>query len=145
MASALARTGLPLNDDLVDYILSLSTSLQDLISVVLTSKAFYNVYRLRPHSIIQNMAWNIAGGAMPVALRCIRWTEKDGIKGGEDAEKACLENNSLIANKELKRLRKMAKVVDELERQFARKCVFLASVPRSFRLFIHTLLFFLML
>jgi hypothetical protein len=121
MGSPPARTGLPLNDDLVDYILSLSTSLQDLISTVLTSKAFYNVYRLHPHSIIRSIACNIAGGAMPVALRCIRWTKKDGFKGGEDVERACLENNGLVTDKELKKLQRIAKAVDDLERDFSRR------------------------
>jgi hypothetical protein len=121
--SASPRAGLPLNDDIVDRILAFSYSLQDLISAVLTSKAFHDVYKVRPHSIKRKIAWNMIGDALPTAIRCIRWVDndKDAFEGGEMLENDCLEGSPIVTNEELVKLKEMADIVAELENVFSRK------------------------
>ena len=112
-----------MNDDIVDRILAFSCSLQDLISAVLTSKAFHDVYKVRPHSIKRKVAWNMTGEALPTAIRCIRWSGhvKDAFEGGEMLENDCLEGSPIVTNEEVIKLKEMADVVVELKNVFSRK------------------------
>ncbi|KAF5343246.1 hypothetical protein D9758_013412 [Tetrapyrgos nigripes] len=64
---------LPLDDDVLDRILTFSPSFETLSSVILTSKVFYNVFSQRSKSIVRAVAHNVVGPALPQALRVIRY------------------------------------------------------------------------
>ncbi|KAF9262321.1 hypothetical protein L218DRAFT_867712 [Marasmius fiardii PR-910] len=70
-------TRLPLDDDIVDRILIFSPDFVTLNNIILTAKAFYNVYICHPKSITRAVAYNVVGPALPQALRAIRCPVQD--------------------------------------------------------------------
>ncbi|THV02987.1 hypothetical protein K435DRAFT_748382 [Dendrothele bispora CBS 962.96] len=73
----MTSNGLPLNDDIVDRILTFLTSFSTLRSAILTSKSFYKVFQTRPKSILRAVSFNVVGPALPQALRVVRYNPPD--------------------------------------------------------------------
>ncbi|KAF5343213.1 hypothetical protein D9758_013421 [Tetrapyrgos nigripes] len=76
---------LPLDDDIIDRILQFSPSFPTLQSAILTSKAFYNVFKAHPRSLIRAVAYNIVGPALPQALRAVRYRVPEGNDKKDDS------------------------------------------------------------
>jgi hypothetical protein len=118
------RARIPVNDDILDRILAFSPTYQDLVAIVLSSKSFYNVYKLRPHSLVRKVAWNIAGDALPAALRFVRWSSQDGYEGGETLENDGLDMEPIITKDEIIELKRWAGVAEGLEKIFSNRLAF---------------------
>ncbi|THV02985.1 hypothetical protein K435DRAFT_775164 [Dendrothele bispora CBS 962.96] len=73
----MTSNGLPLNDDIVDRILTFLPSFSALRSAILTSKSFYEVFQTRPKSTIRAVSFNVVGPALPQALRMVRYNPPD--------------------------------------------------------------------
>ncbi|KAJ7596044.1 hypothetical protein C8J56DRAFT_1116448 [Mycena floridula] len=65
--------GFPIDDDIVDRILTFLTSFEDLQATILVSKSLYSIFQTRPKSIIRAVASNVIGPALPQALLAARW------------------------------------------------------------------------
>jgi hypothetical protein len=70
-------TSLPLDDDIVDRILTFLPNFTALGATILASKHFYTVFKTHPHSIVRAVAYNITGPALPQAMRVLRYTPPD--------------------------------------------------------------------
>ncbi|KAJ7751910.1 hypothetical protein DFH07DRAFT_825852 [Mycena maculata] len=68
-----AYSSLPLDDDIVDRIMTFCPTFGTLQATILVSKAFYRVFQIHPKSITRAVAYNIVGPALPQALRMIRY------------------------------------------------------------------------
>ncbi|KAF9464147.1 hypothetical protein BDZ94DRAFT_520532 [Collybia nuda] len=91
---------LSLDDDLIDQILTSLPSFADLQSVVVSSNVFYGVFNVRPSSIVDAIAHNEIGPALPEALRACRYRATDPwpVDGGGLAPITCIEARSLSRN-----------------------------------------------
>lgn len=91
---------LPLDDDLIDKILTFLPSFTDLRSAVLSSNTFYGVFSARPSSIVEAIAYNEVGPALPEALRVFRYKVTDPLPGdaGGLSSITCAEARSLTRN-----------------------------------------------
>ncbi|KAJ7198045.1 hypothetical protein B0H12DRAFT_603819 [Mycena haematopus] len=124
-----------LGDDVVDRIMTFCPTFSTLGSTILVSKTFYNVFQAHPMSIVQAVAYNVVGPALPQALRVVRypyrwwyreeWEEEDeddpdpselAPKSDSMAE-ACPEEHSasVITYEEQRKLLKNAEVINEFE------------------------------
>ncbi|KAJ7919860.1 hypothetical protein B0H13DRAFT_1708728, partial [Mycena leptocephala] len=120
-----AQSALPLADDVVDRILTFCPTFVALQSMVLVSKAFYNVFQTHSKSITRAVAYNIVGPALPQALRAIRYPLRnpDETLGAMDKDDpdtvatTCPEEHSasVITSEEKQRLEDNSEVVDTLE------------------------------
>jgi hypothetical protein len=63
---------LPLDDDIIDRILTFLPDFSALRATILASKQFHTVFKTHPNSIIRAVAYNITGPALPQAMRVIR-------------------------------------------------------------------------
>ncbi|KAJ6600882.1 hypothetical protein B0H10DRAFT_2082561 [Mycena sp. CBHHK59/15] len=70
-------SSLPVDEDVVDRILTFCPTFGTLQSAMLTSKSFYNVFATRPKSITRSVAYNIVGPALPQAIRVLRFVKPD--------------------------------------------------------------------
>ncbi|KAJ7731599.1 hypothetical protein B0H16DRAFT_1583089 [Mycena metata] len=70
-------SALPLDDDILDRILTFCPTFITLQSTILVSKAFYNVFQTHPKSITRAVAYNLVGPALPQALRVVRYSYVD--------------------------------------------------------------------
>ncbi|KAJ6608036.1 hypothetical protein B0H10DRAFT_2069371 [Mycena sp. CBHHK59/15] len=61
-------SSLPVDEDVVDRILTFCPTFGTLQSAMLTSKSFYNVFATWPKSITRSVAYNIVGLALPQAI-----------------------------------------------------------------------------
>ncbi|KAJ7266192.1 hypothetical protein C8J57DRAFT_1469964 [Mycena rebaudengoi] len=68
-----ALSALPVDDDIVDRIMTFCPTFGTLQSMVLVSKAFHSVFQTHPKSITRAVAYNIVGPTLPQALRLIRY------------------------------------------------------------------------
>ncbi|KAJ7018682.1 hypothetical protein C8F04DRAFT_1150534 [Mycena alexandri] len=72
-----ALSALPLDDDIVDRILTFCPSFKSLQCMILVSKTFHRIFQTRPKSILRAVAYNhyynIVGPAFPQALRAARY------------------------------------------------------------------------
>ncbi|KAJ7820059.1 hypothetical protein B0H14DRAFT_2834431 [Mycena olivaceomarginata] len=118
-----ALSALPLDDDIVDRIMTFSPTFSTLQALMLVSKAFYSVYQTHPKSITRAVAYNIVGPALPQALRVIRYqyAMPDGnARDKEDPDKLATEcpeehSPSVITADEKQKLQENSKVVYALE------------------------------
>ncbi|KAL0571535.1 hypothetical protein V5O48_010426 [Marasmius crinis-equi] len=112
--------GLPLDDDVVDRILMFSPDFVTLKSVILTSKAFHNVFQLYPNSIVRAVAYNIVGPALSQALRYVRYSDSGHETDTGDALD-CEETGEYVPIKahETVDLIRNAKMVKEMEKLFS--------------------------
>ncbi|KAJ7740970.1 hypothetical protein B0H14DRAFT_2989631 [Mycena olivaceomarginata] len=112
-----ALSALPLDDDIIDRIMTYCPTFQSLQAMILASKAFYAVYQSHPKSIVWAVASNLVGHVLPQALRAIRYPDTFGA-GKEEPDvvaKMCPEDYSpSLLTKEDKR-----KPVQKLEDMFS--------------------------
>ncbi|KAJ7034269.1 hypothetical protein C8F04DRAFT_903450, partial [Mycena alexandri] len=120
-----AFSALPLDDDIVDRIMTFCPTFSALQSTILASKAFYSIFQTHPKSIMRAVAYNIVGPALPQALRVVRYeyhNDDSDIRQAKDltpnelAEK-CPEDHtpSVITAQEKRMLLENSEIVDELE------------------------------
>ncbi|KAF8164480.1 hypothetical protein K438DRAFT_1984628 [Mycena galopus ATCC 62051] len=62
-----------LEDDIVERIMTCCPTFSTLESTIHVSKAFCNVFQTHPMSIMQAVAYNVVGPALPQALRVVRF------------------------------------------------------------------------
>jgi len=121
---------LPVNDDVLDRLFHFAPSVDALASLALTSKAFHDVFSRHPTSINLATAYNIAGPALPQAIRVVRCPEYVSIyerNNNDDERTACVENTlpaetmemSPITTAELRALEHVANVAIKLEHLFS--------------------------
>jgi hypothetical protein len=106
---------LPLDDDTVDRVLTFLSSFIDLRSAILSSQAFYTVFNARPSSIVEAVAYNEVGPALPQALMVLRYKTKDPWPEGASL--------SPISCREAQFLSKNTAVVKALEDLFSSRHV----------------------
>ncbi|KAJ7501048.1 hypothetical protein B0H11DRAFT_1993456 [Mycena galericulata] len=112
---------LPLDDDILDRILTFCATFGTLKASILVSKAFYRVFRSHPKSITRAVAYNVVGPALPQALRVVRYPYNVSYDGpfldAASMATACPENQDIgvITAAEGKNLEKNSRVVEELE------------------------------
>ncbi|KAF9257939.1 hypothetical protein L218DRAFT_1080639 [Marasmius fiardii PR-910] len=115
--------GLPLDDDIIDRILMFSPNFVALKNIILTAKAFHNVYKLHPKSIIRAVAYNVVGPALPQALRAIRYSAPGQNADAEDQPEEALDmetgENGLILPHEIVQLIGNARQFKVLEEFFS--------------------------
>ncbi|KAJ6541070.1 hypothetical protein DFH09DRAFT_1041602 [Mycena vulgaris] len=119
-----ALSALPLDDDIVDRIMTFCPTFGSLQATILVSKAFHRVFQTHPKSITRAVAYNIVGPALPQAIRVLRYPyngQYDGNPGPPDdpveMATACPEEHepSVITADEKWRLQENSKVVEKLE------------------------------
>ncbi|KAJ7657235.1 hypothetical protein DFH06DRAFT_1197720 [Mycena polygramma] len=127
-----ALSDLPLDDDIVDRIMTFCPTFPTLQALALVSKAFYSVFQTHPKSITRAVAYNIVGPALPQALRVVRYPgvlqddeqddERDDVvardkKDPDEVATACPEAHgaSVITAAEKETLQKNSRVVEALE------------------------------
>ncbi|KAJ7821370.1 hypothetical protein B0H14DRAFT_2831422 [Mycena olivaceomarginata] len=119
-----ALSALPLDDDIVDRILTFCPTFTTLQSMILVSKAFYAVFQTHPKSITRAVAYNIVGPALPQALRVIRFplVNLDGTLRDEKEDPDTLATTlpeehspSIITAEEQQVLQENSTVVETLE------------------------------
>ncbi|KAF8073631.1 hypothetical protein FPV67DRAFT_1478700 [Lyophyllum atratum] len=111
---------LPLPPDIIDVILTFLSNYFTLRATILSSKLFYNVFKMRSSSILLAVSWNHIGPALPQAimvLRCIPRTDDSG----NPSETPWEETDSMfpITKTEYRMLARNAMVVERLEDLFS--------------------------
>jgi hypothetical protein len=103
-----SHTAFPLDDDVVDYVLSSLPDYTTLSSFRLTCKAVNSVFKRHPQSIQCAIAKNLTGDNYCQALRVVRavsQTSMDGIEGDENSTRHAMNFNStwreVMQNREL--------------------------------------------
>ncbi|KAF8142313.1 hypothetical protein K438DRAFT_1737137 [Mycena galopus ATCC 62051] len=123
-----ALSALPVDDDIVDRIMTFCPTFGTLQSMILVSKAFYSVFQTHPKSITRAVAYNVVGPVLPQALRVVRypyfpqgtgearWTF-DEHSDPDTIVTTCPEehSSSVITAKEKEKLQDNAKEVETLE------------------------------
>ncbi|KAF8209525.1 hypothetical protein K438DRAFT_1811206 [Mycena galopus ATCC 62051] len=114
-----SRPGLPVDDDIVDRIMTFCPTFSTLRSTILVSKAFYRVFQTRPNSITRAVAYNIVGPALPQALRVLKYPyDKYAALDSNPAEMAAAcpeEHDPVIAAEDEEALSQNSQVIAELE------------------------------
>ncbi|KAJ7113176.1 hypothetical protein C8R44DRAFT_235983 [Mycena epipterygia] len=113
-----ALSALPLDDDIVDRIMTFSPTFSSLKATILVSKAFYRVYQTHPKSITRAVAYNVVGPALPQALRFLRFPFPKFTDGHPLPDPvACPEDHiaSAITAEEKGTLQRNSRVVARLE------------------------------
>lgn len=94
---------LPLDDDIVDRILTFLPDFSTLGAIILTSQHFYNVFKIHSNSIIRAVAYNITGPALPQAISLLRspsepnaWLETDPVSPITGLEAQSLVKNATV-------------------------------------------------
>ncbi|RDB17923.1 hypothetical protein Hypma_000688 [Hypsizygus marmoreus] len=118
---------LPIDDDIVDRILSFLPSYSSLGATILSSKSFYNIFKLHPNSILRAVSYNVTGPALPQSLRVLRYTppvehafsQPDPLKTPPPPSWTETDPVSPITTQEARDLKKNAAVVNALEDLFS--------------------------
>lgn len=110
--------GIPVEDDIVDRILTFSPSFDALQSTILVSKSFRDVFQARPNSIIRTVAYNVVGPALPHLLTFIRAKERPS---SDEPLPLDVEEISPITNDEIKLLPRYTRVAAGLEAMFSQR------------------------
>jgi hypothetical protein len=129
-------SALPLDDDIIDRILTFLPCFSALRATLLASKHFHTVFKMHPNSIIRAVAYNITGPALPQAMRVIRYSPRRPDSEG-DSESTPLPTPwaethpiSPITGEEARKLIANAAVVSALEDLFSSRHVhFTISLP----------------
>ncbi|KAF8230080.1 hypothetical protein L208DRAFT_141033 [Tricholoma matsutake] len=121
-----ALSSLPLDDDIIDRILTFLPSFSALGATILASKHFHTIFKSHPNSVLRSVAYNVTGPALPQAMRVIRYSPKQ-----LDSEQDSLSNTppirpwaetdpiSPITGEEASRLTENAAIVAALEDVFS--------------------------
>ncbi|KAK7055609.1 hypothetical protein R3P38DRAFT_3304799 [Favolaschia claudopus] len=112
--------GLPVDDDILDRILTFCPTFQTLQSTMITSKTFYRVFQTHPKSITRAVAYNAVGPALPQALRVLRYPYDEYNTPDADPAamaEACEEDHliSVITAEEKQKLQENSRIVVKLE------------------------------
>ncbi|KAK6996804.1 hypothetical protein R3P38DRAFT_3627815 [Favolaschia claudopus] len=112
--------GLPVDDDILDRILTFCPTFQTLQSTMITSKSFYRVFQTHPKSITRAVAYNAVGPALPQALRVLRYPYDEYNTPDADPAamvEACEEDHliSVITAEEKQKLQENSRIVVKLE------------------------------
>ncbi|KAJ7882481.1 hypothetical protein B0H13DRAFT_2048093 [Mycena leptocephala] len=111
--------GLPLDDDIVDRIMTFCPTFGTLQSTILVCKAFHRVFQAHPKSITRGVAYNVVGPALPQALRVVRYPCDGYTSDGDPSAmaEACPEDHdpSVITAEEKETLQENSRVVAVLE------------------------------
>lgn len=67
---------MPLDDDIIDRILTFLPNFSALGAAVLASKHFHTVFRTHPTSVFRAVAYNVTGPVLPQAMRVVRYSPK---------------------------------------------------------------------
>ncbi|KAJ7678652.1 hypothetical protein B0H17DRAFT_1334094 [Mycena rosella] len=113
-----ALSALPLDDDIVDRVMTFCPSFSCLQATILVSKAFYRVFQTHPKAITRAVAYNIVGPGLPQALRVLRYPPYNGPDADAiEMAEACREEHgaSVITAEEKQKLRENAEIVGKLE------------------------------
>ncbi|KDQ62628.1 hypothetical protein JAAARDRAFT_30540 [Jaapia argillacea MUCL 33604] len=114
-------TSFPLDDDLVDRILTLLPDFSSLRSAIRISKAVHQVFQRRPNSIIRAVAENLVGPSLPQALRVARLQQhsiakdKRGDFTLDELPAEEIVQNVVLTSTDAQLLAKNAPVVHDLE------------------------------
>ncbi|PBK97364.1 hypothetical protein ARMGADRAFT_1009399 [Armillaria gallica] len=68
---------LPLSDDVIEQIFHCLPSFSSLQSTIRVCKDFYKIFNAHPRTIVRRVAYNIAGPALPQAMRLLRYRSED--------------------------------------------------------------------
>jgi len=127
-----------LSSDIIDYLL---TSLPDsgtLLSTILVSKSFYDVFQAHPSSIITSVATNQIGPELlPCAIRLAHFNRDEYLASRANyvqnfpPEREFSHNETQATTPHLAALIKNDSVVTELEVFFSTTCVLLSIHPRG--------------
>ncbi|KAF9464131.1 hypothetical protein BDZ94DRAFT_1257074 [Collybia nuda] len=114
-------TSLPLDDDIIDLVLTFLPNFPALGATILASKQIYNIFKIHPNSIIRAVAYNITGPALPQAMRLLRYAPPPEPNDPAPLQKIWLESDPIspITNWEAHCLVKNATIVSSLENLFS--------------------------
>ncbi|KAJ7800929.1 hypothetical protein B0H14DRAFT_3885345 [Mycena olivaceomarginata] len=109
----------PLDDDILDRIMSFCPTFGTLQATILVSKAFHRVFQAHPKSITRSVAYNIVGPALPQALRVVRYPYDGYTSDGDPSTMAetCPEDHdpTVITAAEKTTLEENSRVIAVLE------------------------------
>ncbi|KAJ8691386.1 hypothetical protein PTI98_010967 [Pleurotus ostreatus] len=117
---------LPLDDDLVDRVFTFLPTFDALQAFLLTSKSIYQVYLRYPESIVRNVAYNVAGPALPQAMQLVEYRRKleDARNQDDETKSVDLPEESTtvkhISTDAAHQLARIAKAATGLEDIFSR-------------------------
>ncbi|KAJ7274243.1 hypothetical protein C8J57DRAFT_1315006 [Mycena rebaudengoi] len=113
-------SALPLDDDVIDRLLTFSPDFEALQATILASKSIYSVFRTHPNSIVKAVAYNLVGPALLTALSVVRYqppvTDDLWFFGQADEEPTDV---GIITIEEARKLSKNAVVVNTLQDLFS--------------------------
>ncbi|KAF5382585.1 hypothetical protein D9615_002789 [Tricholomella constricta] len=120
-------SSLPLDDDVVDRILTFLPNYSTLQATILASKAFHNVFKMYPTATIRAVSYNVVGPALPQAISVLRYSLPDSDSDGQTnlsmtpPPRPWEETDpvSPISNEECRALQRNAQVVNTLEDLFS--------------------------
>ncbi|KAF9464132.1 hypothetical protein BDZ94DRAFT_516074 [Collybia nuda] len=116
------RTTIPLDDDTIDRILTYLPDFSALAAAILCSKQLNDIFQIRRKSITSAVAYNIAGPALPEALKLLRYIPTDqNVQNTGQPQKSWLEMDTIfpITKREAECLIENADVVAALEALFS--------------------------
>jgi hypothetical protein len=114
-----SASSLPVDDDIIDRILTCVPTFDTLLSLILVSKSFFAVFKAHPNSIVRAVAYNVAGSALPQLIASIRTPDRP--QGDEEDEELPRETNEVspITNDEVKQIIRQTRVAQGLENIFS--------------------------
>lgn len=128
----------PLSSDVIDYLLTLLPDAGTLLSTILVSKSFYEVFQARPRSTLTSVATNQIGPELlPSAIRLVRFNKDEYLASRVNyvqnfpSEKKFSYNEPPVVASHFTALAKNDNVVTELEVFFSTTCVSPPVHPRS--------------
>ncbi|KDQ25951.1 hypothetical protein PLEOSDRAFT_1085277 [Pleurotus ostreatus PC15] len=122
---------LPLDDDIVDRVFTFLPTFDALQAFLLTSKSIYQVYLRYPESIVRNVAYNVAGPALPQAMQLVEYRRKleDARNQDDETKSVDLPEESTtvkhISTDAAHQLARIAKAATGLEDIFSRMFAYL--------------------
>ncbi|KAK0504269.1 hypothetical protein EDD18DRAFT_1063331 [Armillaria luteobubalina] len=113
---------LPLSDDVIEQIFHFLPSFSSLQSTIRVCKDFYKIFNAHPRTIVRRVAYNIAGPALPQAIRLLRYRCEDDTNSssseGSDPDDETT-NGPPLTQSETKKLINIARVASKLEDLFS--------------------------
>ena len=129
----------PLSSDVIDHLLTSLSDAGTLLSTILVSKSFYEVFKAHPSSTLTSVATNQIGPELlPCAIRLVHFNRNEYLASRADyvqnfpSEKKVSYNETSTVASHFAALAKNDNVVMELEVFFSTTCVLLSVHPRSY-------------
>lgn len=107
-------SGLPVDDDIIDRILTFSPDFSSLKSLILTCVHFHAVFKTRPSSIVYMVAYNVVGPSLPHALRFSRFKAGE-LQGYKSNALPKATEEMILTNQEIRDIIHVRTAVRELE------------------------------